>query len=121
MKSFNKSIGYEGEHLGKEYLKRKGYKILNCNYSNFYGEIDLICTKNNILIFVEVKSRYSKKNGMPLEAVTSLKRRKIKQTALLYIIKNKLLNYNVRFDIIEIFFNYYDSTYNINHIEDAFR
>ena len=121
MKSNNKDIGFTGEHLAKDFLKNLGYKILDFNYRNYYGEIDLICYKNDILIFTEVKSRYSQKYGKAIESVTYNKVKRIKKIARLYVLQKKLYNYYIRFDVIEIYFNNYDNNHKINHIEDAFR
>ena len=52
MKSFNKKIGYYGENIAKEYLIKNGYNIICKNYSNRFGEIDIICKKDDILCFV---------------------------------------------------------------------
>ena len=53
MHSYNKDIGSFGEALARDYLISKGYKILNMNFRNKFGEIDIICKKNNLLIFCE--------------------------------------------------------------------
>ena len=47
MHSYNKDIGSFGEALARDYLISKGYKILNMNFRNKFGEIDIICKKNN--------------------------------------------------------------------------
>lgn len=122
MTSQNKDIGYLGEHLAKEFLLKNDYKILSSNYNTKLGEIDLICFKNDIVIFVEVKSRYSLNYGMPLESVSSSKINRIKKVAKYYLYTNNIYySYYIRFDIIEVFFNYIDNSYKINHSLDAFR
>lgn len=121
MKSYNKDIGYLGEHLAKEFLIKCNYKIIISNYRNRFGEIDLICLSDDILVFTEVKSRYSHKYGAALESITTSKINKIKKLAEFYIYKEKNINYLIRFDVIEVYFNYFDNCVKINHIEDAFR
>lgn len=59
----NKDIGNFSEDLAKKYLEKNDYSILDCNFKNFLGEIDIICKKNNLLIIVEVKSRYNNNYG----------------------------------------------------------
>lgn len=109
-----KSFGFWGEQKATQYLIDKKYKILQNNYKNVLGEIDIIAKKDNYVIFVEVKTRTSKQFGNASEAVTIFKQRKIRQVALFYMKKNKLLDSDVRFDVIEV----YDKE--INHIENAF-
>ena len=77
MHSYNKDIGSFGEALARDYLISKGYKILNMNFRNKFGEIDIICKKNNLLIFCEIKSRYSNSFGFPIESITCYKQKQI--------------------------------------------
>lgn len=121
MKSFNKDIGSFGEDLSINYLIDNGYYILEKNYRNKIGEIDVICKKNNLLIFIEVKSRYTNSYGFPIESVTYYKRKQIIKVSMLYIILNKYNNFNIRYDVIEVFFNKNNDLFNINHTTDAFR
>lgn len=121
MKNFNKDIGSFGEDLSINYLIDNGYYILEKNYRNKIGEIDVICKKNNLLIFIEVKSRYTNSYGFPIESVTYYKRKQIIKVSMLYIILNKYNNFNIRYDVIEVFFNKNNDLFNINHTTDAFR
>ncbi|MCR1951524.1 MULTISPECIES: YraN family protein [unclassified Clostridium] len=121
MSKFNKCIGSYGEDLASSYLKSKGYYILKKNFRNKYGEIDLICRHDGLIIFVEVKSRYNYNYGLPCESVTSSKQKQIINLCKFYILTRKLFNYNCRFDVVEIYFNSNNESYLLNHIEDAFR
>lgn len=121
MKTFNKLIGNYGENISLKFLKEKNYEILHENFRTRNGEIDLICKYKEIIIFIEIKSRYSYTLGNPCEAVTYFKQKKIISISNYYIHKYNLYNYNCRFDVIEIFFNNKNNKYIINHIEDAFR
>ncbi|WP_294351820.1 YraN family protein [uncultured Clostridium sp.] len=120
MKLYNKNIGNYGEDIASNYLLSKNHKILSRNFRCKQGEIDIISKHNNILIFTEVKSRYSLDFGKPLESISSYKLNKIKSVASYYIYTKSLYNINIRFDIIEIYFNYYNNKFKINHIENAF-
>lgn len=95
-------LGKKYEAMACKFLMQKGYKILEQNYSNKIGEIDIICENNGILVFVEVKYRTSAKFGLPLEAITPHKLFKIQNTALVYLKSHKKLNYPYRIDAIEI-------------------
>ena len=121
MHSYNKDLGSFGEALARDYLISKGYKILNMNFRNKFGEIDIICKKNNLLIFCEIKSRYSNSFGSPIESITCYKQKQIIKLSELYLISKKYYNFNVRYDIIEVIFNTITSSHIINHVQDAFR
>ena len=121
MHSYNKDIGSFGEALARDYLISKGYKILNMNFRNKFGEIDIICKKNNLLIFCEIKSTYSNSFGSPIESITCYKQKQIIKLSELYLISKKYYNFNVRYDIIEVIFNTITSSHIINHVQDAFR
>lgn len=113
---FNKEVWVSGETLAVKFLKKQGYKIIQQNYKNKIGEIDIICfnKKENEIIFVEVKSRSSYEFGLPSEAVDFVKQQKIIKTAQVFLTKNNLLNARIRFDVIEIV------NKEINHIKYAF-
>lgn len=121
MKKYNKLIGNHGEEIAKNFLINNGYKILDMNYRTKYGEIDIICSYDDILIFCEIKSRYTNSFGSPMESVTYYKQKQIIRLSKIYLLVNKLYNYNVRYDIIEIIFNNINASFTLNHVKDAFR
>lgn len=114
----NQEIGKLGEKIAENYLTNNKYKIIDKNYRSIYGEIDLIAIYNNILIFIEVKTRTNIKYGRGIEAVNYKKRNHIIRAAKKYILINKYENKNIRFDIIEIYL--YKNRYKINHFKNAF-
>ncbi|MCD2345987.1 YraN family protein [Clostridium guangxiense] len=118
---YKKTIGNYGEEVAKEHLEESGYTILDRNFRCRTGEIDIIAEKHHIIIFAEVKSRYNSLYGNPCESVNYLKRLKIYKTAKFYIIKNNLMNFDFRFDVIEIILNYKNNKKCINHIKNAFQ
>ncbi|GKX66292.1 YraN family protein [Inconstantimicrobium mannanitabidum] len=120
MKKYNKDIGNEGEFLAKEFLCKKGYNIKESNYRCPLGEIDIILSKDNILCFVEVKSRYNLNYGYPMEAVTHKKLNRIYKICNWYLLENKINNLNIRFDVVEIIFSINDNSYKINHLENVY-
>lgn len=103
----NKILGDKGENLAYDYLKKQGLKILERNYKNKIGEIDIICynKQDDEICFVEVKTRSSKEFGLPCEAVNFRKQHKIRKVAELYLIIHKKLNSKVRFDVLEVLNN----------------
>lgn len=110
--------GTRGESIAKKHLEDKGYKILETNWRFRRAEVDLIASKDSTLIFAEVKTRTGNYYGEPEEFVTFAKQGLMEFAAEEYIYK---VNHNdeIRFDIISILFDKFDS-YAVNHIEDAF-
>lgn len=110
-----RKFGIIGEKIVQGYLVNKGYKIIETNYYTKRGEIDIICKKDNCIIFVEVKTRTSLKFGTPAMAVNSNKKQHIKSVAKVYIFLNNLNSFEIRFDVVEVFIN--NGKCKINHIE----
>ena len=110
-------FGKKGEIIAANYLKKQKYKILEMNYKNKIGEIDIIAKDKNYLVFVEVKTRMSSAFGDPLEAIDEEKQFKIRSVATIYLMKNRLLETPVRFDAIAVLG---DEEHEIRHITDAF-
>ncbi|RVU55244.1 YraN family protein [Anaerosphaera multitolerans] len=111
-----RTLGEYGENLASKFIKSKNYKLLERNFRYAGTEIDIIALNDDILVFIEVKTRSSKKFGHAFEAVDFNKRKNIINTSLNYILQNNFENFQVRYDIIEVYVN---EKY-INHIENAF-
>ncbi len=107
----NKELGDFGENIAEEYLRREGYDILKRNFRCRLGEVDIIGRKGNRIVFVEVKTRTSDILGLPREAVDSRKIDNIRKVAAVYMMWEKITNYQVGFDVIEVY---------CNQIENAF-
>ena len=115
----NITKGKFGEKLALKHLKKLKYKILEVNYTNKIGEIDIIAKDKETIVFIEVKTRSSCKFGFPKESITYSKINKIKTTAISYLKYKGLYEKNsVRFDCIEIVGDQLD--YDINHIQNIF-
>jgi len=97
-----RQIGSIGEDMAVEFLKSCGVKILERNYQNRFGEIDIIGMEDNTLLFIEVKYRKNESFGYPLEAVGFAKREKIRKMARFFLNENHYYRYNIRFDCIGI-------------------
>lgn len=111
------NTGRMGEVLAVEYLTEKGYFILETNYRNKIGEVDIIAYDRDILTFIEVKTRLGNNYGYAYESVDSRKQKKIANTSLMFLQKNKLSDVQVRYDVIEV---YPMEEERINHFENAF-
>lgn len=88
-------IGKFGEEEATKYLKEKGYKILDRNFSCKRGEIDIIALEKNEIVFIEIKSRENIKYGLPSEAVDRRKLEHIYKTAEYYLYIRNLQEENV--------------------------
>ena len=110
----SREIWVRGETAAREYLRGKGYVILDENYTGTIGEIDIVARQGDIIVFVEVKARESTDFGYPIEAVTPQKVRKICLTAQQYLVSKRLMGRNVRFDVVEVLRG------EITHTENAF-
>ncbi|GEO02885.1 UPF0102 protein [Adhaeribacter aerolatus] len=109
--------GLAGEEVAAQYLTAKGYTVLARNFRYQRAEVDLISQLDNLLVFIEVKTRSSLKHGYPEEFVS---RRKIElfQLAAEEYISRINWQHDIRFDIVAITVN--QGAYTCHHIEDAF-
>ena len=106
--------GNNGEDIASRYLVQAGCGILERNYYIRGGEVDIIFSDGDQTVFCEVKLRTQSKFGTPAESVDMRKQKRICKAALDYAYKNKGIDENYRFDIIEIYRG------KINHIKNAF-
>ena len=97
-------LGNVGEKLAASYLRKLGYKIIGKNFRCRLGEVDLIALEGDSLVFVEVKTRWSKSFGLPEEAVTFRKLKAIAKVGEYYRIVNeeKELPESSRIDVVAI-------------------
>ena len=111
-----KRVGYIGEKLAAEYLENNGYIINKTNFYCNYGEIDIIANLENLLVFIEVKTRRNLIYGYPMDAINKRKLMHMINSAKNYMYINKIYNQDSRFDIIEVYLS--ESKCKINHIKD---
>ncbi len=101
-------LGHWGETIASQYLEQAGYQIVARNLRSKLGELDIIAQspKNesgkSALVFVEVKTRSSKRYGLGREAITPDKQRHLIRSAQLYLQQHGQLNHPWQIDIIEI-------------------
>lgn len=105
-KTNTRDFGNTGENIACDFLRKNGYKILKRNFRSRFGEIDIIATKDGNLIFLEVKTRWSKKFGDPKEAVTVWKLQKIRKTAEFFCLINPSLPRNIRIEVVALDLTY---------------
>jgi putative endonuclease len=96
-----RQLGADYEEEACVYLRGQGYKILEKNYRNRSGEIDIIAKDGEYLCFVEVKYRSTNAYGSPLEAFGIRKQNQIRQVARYYMMRHGLHEWiPCRFDVI---------------------
>jgi putative endonuclease len=95
-------LGDEGEQVACRFLKRRRYAIVERNYRCRVGEIDVVALERDVVVFVEVKTRTDEGFGTPLHAVDERKQRQIVRAAQYYLRQKRLLERNVRFDVVAV-------------------
>lgn len=111
-------VGVKGEDLAVDYLRKKGYRIIERNFRKGYGEIDIIALENKVLVFVEVKTRTTDLYGTPFEQISSSKLRSLVKTAEFYRHTNSNLPDQIRIDAIGVMLDSNGNAKDIDHIEN---
>ena len=117
----NRETWIKGEKGAQDFLVKKGYKILETNFATKVGEIDIIATDGESIVFVEVKARKSAEYGEPIEAITPEKVKKIVLVAKQYLVMKRKLGAPVRFDVMECLGGVFRHTENAFTLNDAAR
>lgn len=98
----SRNKGRSGEALAVKILKKRGYRILEQNFSCGLGEIDIIARQGDTIVFVEVKTRSSAAYGPAKAAVTPAKQKKISLAAMFYVSAKGLNGCKSRFDVVAV-------------------
>ena len=109
--------GKKGEKIACDYLKTKGYQILETNWRFSRAEIDIIAKFDEVLVFVEVKTRSSDFFGQPEEFIDQKKEKLIADASSEYM-KQVGHEWECRFDFVSIILT--GPSYRLKHTEDAF-
>ena len=112
-------LGKVGEEAAVAYLKSQGYRILERNFRNKLGEIDIIAQDKDTLCFIEVKTRSSEAFGSPFEAVNAAKQRAMARVARAYLQTGSHNAQTIRFDVIAVHCDG-DRAKSIDIVKDAF-
>ncbi|KKU99152.1 MAG: hypothetical protein UY33_C0036G0012 [Candidatus Amesbacteria bacterium GW2011_GWA1_48_9] len=116
MKVFNREVGRRGEEIAAGFLQRKGYELVLRNYSTRYGEIDLICRGNGVIVFVEVKAKKGLKFGRPEEMFTRYKLEKVKRMATVYLEGRDV---PCRIDMVAVVLDEFNRPVEIKHYQNV--
>ncbi|MGG4034471.1 YraN family protein [Paenibacillus cisolokensis] len=113
--------GRQGEQAALEHLERHGYTIIGRNWRCRSGELDLIATEGDRIVFVEVRSRRSvNRFGTPLESVDVRKQLQVRATAQVFLRARGLEHCKIRFDVIAVIIGPGGEIAELKHIEGAF-
>ncbi|WP_343307594.1 YraN family protein [Chitinophaga niabensis] len=113
--AYHHEVGKKGELLAASHLRQKKYEVLHTNWTYGKLELDIVARYQDVLVFVEVKTRSTQYFGMPEEAVHANKAQLIRRAADKYMQQYNLQPNEIRFDIIAVTVNE-----EIMHFEDAF-
>ena len=132
MSSYRIEFGKWGEEVAAQYLKQRGYAILERNTRTPYGEIDIIASQKvgsmsglneqvneSMLVFIEVKTRSSKAYGYPEQALTSRKKENLLSSIQDYLQCHPDMDLAWRVDVISIQRTKKDKSPKITHFENA--
>lgn len=119
MQNKQQQLGAWGEDVAVKFLKNKKYKIIERNWQNKWGEIDIVTKFNKTIIFVEVKTIYQNPSFHPLDQVNLKKQWQLAKMAQLYLSKHRIpLNTSCQIDIITVE-KQNENNYRIEHFENA--
>ncbi len=95
-------LGRRGEDLAAQFLEDAGYQLLGRNWRCRQGEIDIIASSGDTVVFVEVKTRSSLAYGHPFEAITAVKLARLRQLASAWCAEHAPSATRIRLDAIAI-------------------
>ena len=98
----NMALGARGEDVAVEFLVDAGLEIIERNWRCRYGELDVVATSGDRIVFVEVKTRSGVGYGSPAESVTFAKQRRIRVLAMHWLTDSGRSWSRVRFDVVAV-------------------
>ena len=118
MEEARRELGKRGEDAAAQYIKKRGYRIVERNFSCKLGEMDIIALDGKTLCFIEVKTLSDNTYGPPEIAVNAHKQHQLSKVALAYLNQNHLHDIEARFDVIGVKLSPGDKR--VELIKDAF-
>jgi putative endonuclease len=116
-----KSLGHLGEQLAAEHFERLGWQILARNHQTRFGELDLVASDDEILVFCEVKTRRLQ-TGTAWENLHDLKRSQVRRMAQAWLhdVRNRPYFAEIRFDAVGVLIDAQDKLVRLDHLKGAF-
>lgn len=118
MSRYQKDLGDFGEFIAEQFYVKCGFQILERKYNVSCGELDLIVESDELLVFVEVKTRSNVNYGFPAESISQKKLLHMKRAAEMYLLTH-YCDKEMRFDAFEVYAKIVDGKpelEKINHI-----
>ncbi|NQT90307.1 MAG: YraN family protein [Candidatus Omnitrophica bacterium] len=107
---FRKKLGRDGEDIAVRFLKQKGMRIIERNFSCRLGEIDIIAMDDDSYVIVEVRSTSSYSFIDPLESIGAMKMKRLERLASAWLMSRDMRECNIRFDVVAIVFDKFSGT-----------
>ena len=117
MTSDRRGVGRLAENMAEQSLTQKGYQILERNFANRFGEIDIIAKDKDVLVFVEVKAKKGLEFGLPEEMINQGKLQRVKNMAMIYM---KGQNLACRIDVVAILLSEDGDLVRLTHYENVY-
>jgi putative endonuclease len=116
-----KSLGHLGEQLAAEHFERLGWQILARNHQTRFGELDLVASDDEILVFCEVKTRRLQ-TGTAWENLHDLKQSQVRRMAQAWLhdVRNRPYFAEIRFDAVGVLIDVQDKLVRLDHLKGAF-
>ena len=111
-------LGCWGEAIATDYLRRKGYFIVEYDWKSGHRDIDIVAKDADVVVFVEVKTRRNRLYAEPSDAIDYRKMQNLKR-AINHYVKYRHLDNEIRFDIISIVGTPETEETEIEHIIDV--
>jgi putative endonuclease len=113
-------LGAAGECAAVRYLVKQGMAMLDRNWRGASGEVDVIARDGDALVFVEVKTRRSRRFGQPVEAIVPAKVRRMRRLAAQWLAVSRVRPREVRFDVVSVLPQRDGEPPRIEHLRAAF-
>jgi putative endonuclease len=112
-------LGNAGEDAVAAWYQTAGYRVIDRNWRCRDGELDIVVTRGDTLVFCEVKTRASTRFGVPVEAVTATKQRRVRMLAARWLAEHNTRRRTLRFDVASVMRGA-DGQLIVEVLEDAF-
>jgi putative endonuclease len=114
-----RSLGIAGEDAVAAWYEAAGYRLIDRNWRCRQGELDVVVTRGDTLVFCEVKTRASTRFGDPVDAVTATKQRRLRMLAAQWLAEHGTRRHTLRFDVASVMRGP-DGQLAVEVLEDAF-
>lgn len=114
-----RKLGDIGEEVAVNYLKQRGYRILERNYCRKWGEIDIVAKFKKDIVFIEVKSQEKGARFFPAQNVNYFKQKRLIRAAKTWLAENKMLNTAWQIDVIVVEIDEDRGLHKIEHLRNA--